>query len=248
MQSFVTDFVQMIHSRSPAATVTVGSKNRQSLVDNWTNAGLDLYQYHYYDDFEGTLPLDYHVYNLGLDKPVIAGELDPALATHKLDTLNENGCSGGFFWEDGDGYIIDDPAYAEISDWFKGISITYDYYASGRKYTETYNDGTVKEFEDEAAYPDGNGKLIKETYNTGAYKNHSYYNGATIVEKIDFFLSGGILFMRENYDVSGGLVSTALYHDNGQLKEIRRTNGTWEKYDENGTFIQSGEKNRSDRS
>ncbi|MBU1656819.1 MAG: hypothetical protein KKB12_01475, partial [Candidatus Omnitrophica bacterium] len=242
MQSFVTDFVQMIHSRSPAATVTVGSKNRQSLVDNWTNAGLDLYQYHYYDDFEGTLPLDYHVYNLGLDKPVIAGELDPALATHKLDTLNENGCSGGFFWEDGDGYIIDDPAYAEISDWFKGISITYDYYASGRKYTETYNDGTVKEFEDRAAYPDGNGKLIKETYNTGAYKNHSYYNGATIVEKIDFFLSGGILFMRENYDVSGGLVSTALYHDNGQLKEIRRTNGTWEKYDENGTFIQSGEK------
>ncbi|MFC1480038.1 hypothetical protein ACFL5Y_01165 [Candidatus Omnitrophota bacterium] len=192
MQTFVADFTQLIHSKSSGATVTVGSRDRQSLVDNWRDVGLDLYQYHYYDSHESTLPLDYHAYNLGLDKPVIAGELEPTSITDKLDVLKTNGYAGGLFWEDENNFTISEKDYSELKNCFSGARVLYDYHNSGR------------------------GE--------------------------NFYLSDGTLFMKEDYDLTGLLVSTSFYYDSGWLKEIRMADNAWEKYSEDGTLIQKGER------
>jgi len=123
-QDFVRDFVDLIHSKAPDAVTTVGSRNRDDLVTYWTDCGLDLYQFHYYNNHEGFTPLNYPAANLGLDKPVLAGELEPTSFTYKLNTLKNNGYAGGFFWED-DWFVIDDEEYAEIKDWFSGTIIDY---------------------------------------------------------------------------------------------------------------------------
>jgi len=72
--------------------------------------------------------LDYPASLLGLDKPVIAGELDPRLDDfdYKLDTLNNNGYDGGFFWEDeSPAFILTDSDFDEIEDWFTGQIIIH---------------------------------------------------------------------------------------------------------------------------
>ena len=122
LKTFVKDFAALIHSKAPAAKVTVGARNRSDLV-NWTGLGLDLYQFHYYDVIEPTLPLDYLASLLGLDKPVMAGELQPTDVVNKLTTLKQNGYAGGLFWEDGD-YAISDADYAFIQEWNNGTVFT----------------------------------------------------------------------------------------------------------------------------
>jgi len=128
LRAFVSAFTNLIHTNAPGARVTVGSRNRSDMVANWQGLGLDLYQFHYYDSMAGTYPLNYQASLLGLDKPVIAGELQPSDVVNKLNILEKNGYVGGLFWEDGN-YTISAADYALIQNWVDGI--TYTFYPSG---------------------------------------------------------------------------------------------------------------------
>ena len=129
LQAFVGAFTGMIHNKAPGALVTVGSKDRTSMLNNWTGRGLDIYQFHYYDSMEGTDPLDYSFTEAELKlldgAPVIAGELQPTNVSGKLDTLAKDGYAGGFFWQDESKYTISDPDYQLIQDWYYGTKYTY---------------------------------------------------------------------------------------------------------------------------
>ncbi|MBU1084183.1 MAG: hypothetical protein KKG84_03715, partial [Candidatus Omnitrophica bacterium] len=239
IREFVSGMTALIHSVSPDADVTVGSKDRQAMIDNWTDVGLDLYQFHHYDNFGEPLSLDRNVNGLGLDKPVIAGEIEPTAVSDKLEKLNNNGYSGGFFWEDGSGYTITDEIYGEIKDWFSGTTITYSYYASGRVSTEVYSDGMIREYDDIPVYEDGDGRIVKVTLSTGAYKTYEYYGLTGEVKNVCYFLPGGTLYSREEFDVQGGLISSALYYDDGQVKEIRNADGSWTEYSETGEILEA---------
>jgi len=93
---FCSAFVGFIHERS-TKPVTPGVMDRSKL-ERWTDAGLDLYQFHYYDSMEATLPLDYPASSLGLDKPVFVGEAQPSNVAGKMDTIYENSYRGVLFW------------------------------------------------------------------------------------------------------------------------------------------------------
>ncbi|MFA6079810.1 MAG: hypothetical protein WC779_08710, partial [Candidatus Omnitrophota bacterium] len=124
LQAFVGAFTTMIHANAPGAKVTVGSLNRGN-VANWMGLGLDFYQYHYYNYMEANgYPLDYKAADLGLDKPVIVGELEPTDVLNKLNTVSANGYAGALFWEDGSGFNISAADYALIQDWGFGTSYT----------------------------------------------------------------------------------------------------------------------------
>jgi hypothetical protein len=123
-RSFVSSFVGLIHSKSLTAKVTVGSGRRDWLVNYWQGLGLDIYQYHYYDGFESDLPLGYPASGLGLDKPVMVGELEPTQVLSKIGTVKTNGYLGGFFWQDTN-FIIDEGERTSILDFFSGTRIIY---------------------------------------------------------------------------------------------------------------------------
>ncbi len=241
IRPFVGKFVDLIHAKSPTSLVTVGSRNRQDMAANWTGLGLDLYQFHYYDNAEIAFPLDYEASALGLDKPVIAGELEPTSITYKLDTLLSNKYAGGLFWED-DYYSIDDEERTLLNGWFTGIGIAYTYYSSGRKKTEILDDGTIRLFEDTATYLDGSGRLLREILAMGAYKLYSYYGATEELESVGFFMPDGSLFMQEEYGSGGELVSTTEYYVSGNVKAIRMADDTWFSYDESGVVLYRGER------
>ena len=100
--AFVEDFVKVLRENAPEAVITLGALNRKNL-GQWINAGFDIYQFHYFDAFEPIVPLDFPAVRLGLDRPVIAGELESTEISGKLTTLWENGYSGGLFWGLNDG-------------------------------------------------------------------------------------------------------------------------------------------------
>ena len=234
MKSFVSDFVQLIHSKASRAKVTVGSKDRKALVDNWTDVGLDIYQFHHYDKFDETLSLDYPCENLGLDKPVIVGEIEPSSISEKLDLLYDEGYSGGLFWEDEGDFTIDDADYQNIQNWFSGAIDTYEYYDSGRKYKELLDNGVIREFEDEAIYADGNGRLIKEINKDCTYKEYAYYDMSSFIKSIKLYLSNGNLYLEEEYSLLDTLSVLREYFENGLLKAIWNVDGSWAEYDETG--------------
>jgi len=242
MQGFVADFANLIHSKAPDATVTVGSRDRNDLVRYWTDVGLDLYQYHYYDRFEGEIQLDFPAEQLELDKPVLAGELEPTSIEDKLNTLNGNSYAGGLFWEDQGDFTIDEQQYNVLKKWFSGIKITYEYYPSGRKHQEILSNGTVREFENATVYANGNGRIITETYADGSYKTYTYHGETTSRAYVRFFLSdgtsAGTLYIEEEYDTSDNLRAINEYYQSGQPKEIRHSNGLWKVYDEDGTLTE----------
>ena len=99
--------VSGIRAAVPGAKLTVGSNNRTNMLNNWTGLGLDIYQFHYYDDMAGTTPLNYAFTSAELallgGKPVMAGELSSTDITNKLDILRQYGYAGGLFWEDTSG-------------------------------------------------------------------------------------------------------------------------------------------------
>ncbi|MFC1570532.1 LamG-like jellyroll fold domain-containing protein, partial [Candidatus Omnitrophota bacterium] len=103
---------------------------------------------------------------------------------------------------------------------------------------ETLPDGTVYEFEYKVLSP--RRRMVKETLPAGAYKEYDYWPGWGEKRLICYFLPDGTLFMREGCDGAGAVESTSLFHENGNLKEIRRTDSTWEEYAEGGAFIRSG--------
>ncbi|MCD4784929.1 MAG: carboxypeptidase-like regulatory domain-containing protein [Candidatus Eremiobacteraeota bacterium] len=116
MELFVKDFVDFIHVRS-TKPVTLGVMNRSKL-ERWTEVGLDLYQYHYYDSMEATMPLDFPASSLGLDKPVFVGEAQPSDVTNKMEITSKNGYRGILFWSlnGNDGYEFR-PVADEFMNW-----------------------------------------------------------------------------------------------------------------------------------
>jgi cellulase (glycosyl hydrolase family 5) len=100
MQAFVREVVTAIH-RDARQPVTLGSSSR-GMLSNWTEAGLDFYQFHYYDPMETEYPLETTCASLDLDKPCIVGEI-PTKNTKQpvrkyLDIVIENGYAGAFLW------------------------------------------------------------------------------------------------------------------------------------------------------
>ncbi|HNS32941.1 MAG TPA: WD40 repeat domain-containing protein [bacterium] len=99
---FVKDFIYLLRRNAPRGSVTVGLLNRNSMA-GWIESELDIYQFHYFDSFESDYPLNYPVVKLGLDKPVIAGELETTDIPGKLTVVWKNGYKGGLFWALNDG-------------------------------------------------------------------------------------------------------------------------------------------------
>jgi len=97
MKEFIRAVTDCIHAYSPGHLVTVGSRNRQD-VKKYQGLGLDLYQFHYYDNMETTHPLDYPAKDLGLDKPVLIGEAQPTNIAEKLKIIYRNGYQSVLFW------------------------------------------------------------------------------------------------------------------------------------------------------
>ncbi|MBI5201849.1 MAG: hypothetical protein HY925_09715, partial [Elusimicrobia bacterium] len=79
---------------------TLGSWKR-SMVSAWKGAGLDLYQFHHYEDAVAE-PFDRPYAELGLDKPCIVGELPTKNSAHPLpwylDAARKNGYAGALVW------------------------------------------------------------------------------------------------------------------------------------------------------
>ncbi len=119
VHGFLDLHVQMIHNQDPGSVVTVGARNRETLMDNWTDLGLDLYQPHYYDYMEVWFPIADPLTNWGssLDGPVIFGELEPTNFGDKYSAIYASGVDGGLFWQDDMGFIISDANADSIRHW-----------------------------------------------------------------------------------------------------------------------------------
>ncbi|MDP3788947.1 MAG: hypothetical protein Q8R48_00915, partial [Candidatus Omnitrophota bacterium] len=240
-QSFISDFTKLIHSKSSQARVTVGSARRDWMLQYWTGIGLDVYQYHYYDKFESSLPLNYQAASLGLNKPVIAGELEPTSVTSKLTTLNTDGYAGGLFWQDST-YIISDTSYNAIRSWFVGSKATYSYYASGRIRLETRTDGTIREFEDIAFYKDGTGRLTKEMFSDASYTAYQYYDNVAALKIVTTFSASGNRIIKKDYDSTGAAITVTTYYDNGSVRKIANSDGTYQAFDQSGNVLEQAVK------
>jgi mannan endo-1,4-beta-mannosidase len=100
MKTFVRQVASAIH-RYASQPVTIGSSSR-GMLGHWKDAGLDFYQFHYYDPMEGEYPLETPVADLGLDKPCIVGELptrnNKRPVRQYLDIVKTNGYAGAFLW------------------------------------------------------------------------------------------------------------------------------------------------------
>jgi hypothetical protein len=100
MRSFIADTASVIHAGA-AQPVTVGSAHASwlSLV---AGTGLDFYQVHWYDRFDSRLPLTTPVAELGLDRPVVLGELPTRGSAWRVDDLIETarrmGYGGAWIW------------------------------------------------------------------------------------------------------------------------------------------------------
>jgi hypothetical protein len=101
MQEFVRACVDVVHVYS-SHKVTVGSARRKWL-DYWKGLGLDLYQFHWYENFVADEVFPWLPYSeLGLDKPCVIGEVPtantPRLVTEYLDAARNGGYHGLLVW------------------------------------------------------------------------------------------------------------------------------------------------------
>lgn len=100
MRGFIADAASAIHAKA-AQPVTVGSAHA-----SWLNlvkgTGLDFYQVHWYDRLDGRLPLTTPVSELGLDRPVVLGELPTRGSAWRVDDVIETarrmGYAGAWVW------------------------------------------------------------------------------------------------------------------------------------------------------
>jgi hypothetical protein len=99
MQEFVRQCALYVHTYSPLK-VTVGSARRMWL-SYWEGLGLDLYQFHWYDHFQGTEPFPWGP-TPNFDRPVLVGEVPTASTAHSLSDFEEaveaHGYAGLFPW------------------------------------------------------------------------------------------------------------------------------------------------------
>ncbi len=93
---FIAAVAEAIHENT-THLATTGSFRRDLLL-LYPTLGLDIYQFHHYDYMEASLPLDFPVADLGLDKPVLIGEIEPTNVAAKLQTIEDNGYHGALFW------------------------------------------------------------------------------------------------------------------------------------------------------
>ena len=97
MATFVTEVTEAIHTNTNHLA-TLGSRDRASAYQ-WQGLGLDLYQFHHYDNMGLDLETEFPPVNgLGLDRPVIVGELQPTFVQEKLLVIERNGFVGALFW------------------------------------------------------------------------------------------------------------------------------------------------------
>jgi hypothetical protein len=107
MRSFVRGCAEYIHRTTRSHLVTLGSARRK-WVTVWTGCGLDLYQFHWYNDFRREEPFPWLPYDeLGLDRPCLVGEV-PTKGTRVtreqfLTAAQRGGYSGLLFWSYGAG-------------------------------------------------------------------------------------------------------------------------------------------------
>ena len=95
MQEFVRLCAETIHSCA-GQKVTVGSARRMWL-HHWSGLGLDLYQFHWYEHFSVEEPFPWHRYSkLGLDKPVIVGEVPTAGSRYSTRDYLLAASTGGY--------------------------------------------------------------------------------------------------------------------------------------------------------
>ncbi len=101
MQSFVTRLADFINANTNQ-WVTLGSASRNSMIEYWTNSGLDFYQFHYYEAMEDQNPIDYPALALGLDQPIVVGEFPTAQTSRSmadyLYTIARNNYAGAWAW------------------------------------------------------------------------------------------------------------------------------------------------------
>jgi hypothetical protein len=105
MRAFVQGCAALVHRSTPTQLVTVGSARRK-WVQLWTECGLDLYQFHWYDHFAAEEPFPWGSYDeLGLDRPCLVGEVpteSTAISQQEFVAGAEaGGYSGLLFWSYG---------------------------------------------------------------------------------------------------------------------------------------------------
>ncbi len=100
MRAFVGDTVSLVHARA-TQPVTVGSARARGL-ELVRGLGLDFYQVHWYDRFERRHPIATPVRELGLDRPVVLGELPTRGSRRDAEQLiaiaRGAGYAGAWLW------------------------------------------------------------------------------------------------------------------------------------------------------
>ena len=105
MRAFVQGCAAHVHRLTSTHLITVGSARRK-WVQLWTECGLDLYQFHWYDHFNDDEPFPWDAYDeLGLDRPCLIGEVpteNTAFTQQQFVAAAEaGGYSGLLFWSYG---------------------------------------------------------------------------------------------------------------------------------------------------
>jgi hypothetical protein len=100
MRAFIGETAKLVHEVTPQpATVGLASARWLSLV---RGLGLDFYQVHWYDPLERRAPLQTHVNQLGVDRPVWLGEFPTRGSTRApfeiLAIAEAAGYQGAFAW------------------------------------------------------------------------------------------------------------------------------------------------------
>ncbi|MBM3267010.1 MAG: glycoside hydrolase family 6 protein [Candidatus Sericytochromatia bacterium] len=121
LRAYVREAAAAAHAAG-VLKVTVGSASTRYL-DLVKGLGLDEYQAHWYDHFEGDQPLGRDVAAYGLDKPLVLGEF-PTRGTGKdlrtvLDTARNAGMAGAWLWSAnaGDAYSDYPATRNTLRDW-----------------------------------------------------------------------------------------------------------------------------------
>jgi hypothetical protein len=100
MHAFLKDARALAHAET-AHPVTVGSASA-AWLPLVADIGLDFFSPHWYDRLERRAPLSTHVSALGLDRPVVLGELPTRGSAHEADALiaitRASGYAGAFLW------------------------------------------------------------------------------------------------------------------------------------------------------
>ncbi|HEX3035740.1 MAG TPA: hypothetical protein VHT73_11530, partial [Thermodesulfobacteriota bacterium] len=109
--AFIREVRDMIRSEAPGLQITLGSRNRDELVNFWGDLGLDIWQYHHYGKMtdEENRPLLSPAGDLGLEGPIIIGEVEPSDIEQTLDITYTSGYDGALFWSYSglDGFVVD---------------------------------------------------------------------------------------------------------------------------------------------